>query len=417
MDDKSPNNAADNNSDSSAIQPSTKAASVSTPMPAKALPANRQTSIGSVLLLLIVILGAGVSGFLWWQGLAAQRGVAVELGILANRLDALSAEQRETQDQNASSNAADALALKQLEQRIGQQQQQITSQQQRLIRLSTTDRTDWLLAEVEYLMRLANQRLLMSQDVRGAAQLLNAADAILHELDDSALFGIRQKLAEEISALKAAAQIDVEGIYLKIQASADQAVQLRLYQRTNAELPPAEDVASQDWRNRLSSGFARALEKLKGYVRIRRNDNVFEPLIAPEYEQILRQSLHLQFEQAQSALLAGNEKLYVLSLQKTHDWIERYYQLDSTAVNALLGAINELKARPVSVEVPDISGSLRALKKYIATMHQLPEHEAPGKTPIPADKNRADTVEQTGTGEPVRATPEAAAQSDAGEAP
>ena len=49
---------------------------------------------------------------------------------------------------------------------LSQVDQRINAQQQRLINLSTTSREDWLLAEAEYLLRLANQRVLIEREPR-----------------------------------------------------------------------------------------------------------------------------------------------------------------------------------------------------------------------------------------------------------
>ena len=58
--------------------------------------------------------------------------------------------------------------LEQLEASLALQRQEIT-------RFGATDRKDWLLAEVEYLLRLVNQRLIMAGDVVAAAALLQRA--------------------------------------------------------------------------------------------------------------------------------------------------------------------------------------------------------------------------------------------------
>ncbi|TBR36406.1 hypothetical protein CBF23_015170, partial [Marinomonas agarivorans] len=61
---------------------------------------------------------------------------------------------------------------------------------EKLKRLENTTKEDWKLAEAEYLIRLANQRLLMEKDVIGAKNmLLNAVD-ILEQLDDPLLFDV-----------------------------------------------------------------------------------------------------------------------------------------------------------------------------------------------------------------------------------
>src|SRR5690606_35948157 len=45
-----------------------------------------------------------------------------------------------------------------------------------LARLRVVDRSDWLLAEAEYLLRLANQHAILGQDAPAAAALLTQAD-------------------------------------------------------------------------------------------------------------------------------------------------------------------------------------------------------------------------------------------------
>ena len=70
-------------------------------------------------------------------------------------------------------------------------------QRQRLLEYTTTDRSDWTLAEAEYLLRLANQRIIMAADTRSAIALLGSADGLLLELDDSDLYPVRATIAAD----------------------------------------------------------------------------------------------------------------------------------------------------------------------------------------------------------------------------
>jgi len=56
---------------------------------------------------------------------------------------------------------------------------------------------DWKLAEAEYLLRIANHRLLMERDALTAGQLLTTADKILADLGDFSVFDVRSRLADE----------------------------------------------------------------------------------------------------------------------------------------------------------------------------------------------------------------------------
>jgi uroporphyrin-3 C-methyltransferase len=229
--------------------------------------------------------------------------------------------------------------------------------------LATVDRRDWLLAEVEYLLRLANQRAQLGHDPRAAAQLLSSADAILRELDDAALHSVRAELAKEISALQNSADIDIEGVYLALQGLASEAAKLALYQAPSYVAEAPKEVTGE-WQERLQNGLDRALSKLQSYIRISHHDEDFKAQLAPEQEAALRASLRLMFEQAQMALLANRPALYHRSLDKAAVWLQEYYQLDDRR-DGLLQQISAVRDMPVSPEMADISGSLRSLKVYL----------------------------------------------------
>lgn len=257
-------------------------------------------------------------------------------------------------------------ALAQLRSDATQRTNDLTQRSQRMAaeleELRTVNRDDWLLAEAEYLLRLAIQRAQLSGDASSAAKLLSSADAILRDLDDPALHGVRQQIAEDIAALQTTADFDIEGRYLALAGLAKQAEGLTLYQ------PPSyqpEPVAATDsgWQDRLKNGFVRAWEKLRSYIRIRRHDQKFNVALAPEQEAVLRASLRMLFEQAQLALLAEQPALYRRSLEKAQSWIEDFYRLDDSA-EGLVKEIGGLIDAPVSAAMPDLSASLQGLKEY-----------------------------------------------------
>jgi uroporphyrin-3 C-methyltransferase len=273
--------------------------------------------------------------------------------------------------QSLSDQGADArVGREQLAAQIDKLQLRQQEQWQRLEALTTTDRSDWRLAEAEYLLQLANQRLLMGGDPKVALEQLTAADAIVRAIDDSALLPTRAALARDIAALKAVEVVDVDGIYLAINAVAEQAARLRLIN------PPAlrEETAAAapapaNWGERLQNGLRAALAKLDQLVQIRRRDQPYQPLLAPQYEAALRQNLQLMFEQAQMALLSGNQKLYEHSLEKAHSWLTTYFTVDEQATQTLAQTIDELRAKHVRVALPDVSESRHALQVYLKSRH------------------------------------------------
>jgi uroporphyrin-3 C-methyltransferase len=329
----------------------------------KAAKPKRSGVVIALLALLIAILALALTAWQYQQEYLLAKTEASATSGLKAELQTLSASQTEL----VASFAAQREALAQLRLDNSSQLNALSRRSQELETkmqsLTTVDRQDWLLAEVEYLLRLANQRAQLSHDPRAAAQLLSNADSILRELDDAALHPVRAELAKEISALQNSADVDIEGVYLTLQGLATEAGKLKLYQAPSYSAEEVEET-SEEWQQRLQSGLDNAWAKLRSYIRIRHHDQNFKAQLAPEQEAALRASLRLMFEQAQLALLANRPVLYQRALDKAAAWLQEYYQLDDHR-DGLLKQISTVRAMPVSPEMADISGSLRSLKVYL----------------------------------------------------
>jgi len=360
-----PDSGTDNN------KPSTRTVALPKPLPA----GRSGPSWWAWALAMTVALAAAAGSAYLWQHDESQRQQQQQQQLALEAARSQTQQQSQTLSQlqqlSQRQQTASQQRIEQLEQQLRGQGQQLDSLQKRLLSLSTTDRADWLLAEAEYLMRLANQRLLMGKELSGARDLLAAADAIVLELDDSALYPVRAALADNMAALAAAGSFDLEGRYLRLAALADRAAQLRLFQQPQFEAPePEPEIAVTDsWQRGVERGIEGALAKISGYISYRRRDQNYRPAVAPEQEVAVRQNLQLLFEQAQLALLAGKQKFYQRSLQRAQDFLQRYYSVDETSATAISSAIGELLLEPIERQLPDISSSPRALKSYLQRLH------------------------------------------------
>ena len=329
----------------------------------QAAPRRRGGGLLASLALLVALAAAGGAGWLYYQliYLSTQQNATFTAEMQA----ALNAA-------NARNDASEA-ALNRQRERLSElnsliDQQQSVSQRQfqqlseQLQELSAVDRNDWLLAEAEYLLRLANQRLQLSGDSRAAARLLGNADAILRELDDPALHPVRSELAKELSALQSLSDIDIEGLYLQLEGLAGEVDKLEAYKAPEYIPSPVAD-ADSTWQSGLAAGFQRAWEKLRSYIRIRQHDEKFRAELAPEQADVLRASLRMMLEQAQLALLAERPAVYQRALDKAANWLQRYFPLNDRR-QALAAQLEQLGQADIRGERPDISGSLRALKEY-----------------------------------------------------
>jgi uroporphyrin-3 C-methyltransferase len=90
-----------------------------------------------------------------------------------------------------------------------------------------------------------------------------------------------------------------------------------------------------------------------------------QALMDPQWEGLVRQNMRMLLEQAQVALLSGNQSLYKESLQRALHWVGEFFESDESAARAMAREINQLIDLNVAATMPNISRSLRALDDAI----------------------------------------------------
>ena len=85
----------------------------------------------------------------------------------------------------------------------------------------------------------------------------------------------------------------------------------------------------------------------------------------PEQHYFVTENLKFALNSAQFALLRDDPAAYQRNLYNARAWITETFDSSDAAVASLLTEIDALLAEPVQVELPDISGSLAALREVI----------------------------------------------------
>lgn len=235
-----------------------------------------------------------------------------------------------------------------------------------------TSSEDWLLAEVEYLIRLANQRVLMEKDAKGAASLLSSADEIVEQTSGITAYRLRESLALDIANLKGVASLDIDGVFVSLSAMSAQVPKLpRKQQVRNNRQEFASDVAStQSYAQQFISLITNLGSRVANLVDYRRDGVAITPILPPKEEYYLRQNLILKFEMAQLALLRGDGTVYRTSLAEAKRWINLHFIGDDPMTLSLVSSLDAAYEVEVDRELPNISASLRAVRELLNTFHQ-----------------------------------------------
>jgi len=314
----------------------------------------------TILLLLLVAALAGSSWFGWmqWQ----QRAVLAE--SLQARLTAFEGQIERQQQVTVRAGQQQSKAIKTLQDQLYSLRLLTNRQAEQILTLGTATRGDWLLAEAAYLVRLANQRLQVERSVDNPLAILESVDGIFVQINDPELLAVRNALAVDIAALRMVEKVDPEGIYLELQAISAALETLSILE-PHAD-PEAVQLAqagqdSEQPPSSLAETLQRFSDNFGNLIVLQRRQQPIEPLLNGAEQTMVRQNLYLLLEQAQSALLREEQRIYSISLTKVEALLRRYFQLNSES-EASIARLQILAERSVNQTLPDISGSQNAIQ-------------------------------------------------------
>ena len=209
------------------------------------------------------------------------------------------------------------------------------------------------LAEVDYLLRLAGERLALFGDIASADIALGLADSQLQELDDPLYLAVRRKIDESRTALSRVPTLDIVQVSGKIAAIQSAVPGLPFPGETPVEVI-VEDQPDAGWWQKIKNA-------IKPLVKVRRRvDKDLE--LTLEDKDFLRQGLWLQLESARLALIRRDVMAWDLSLSRATASLSNRFDSNSQLVHEANSDIEELKAVALVQELPDVSAPWRQLR-------------------------------------------------------
>lgn len=330
-----------------------------------------------VILMLLLLAGAAGGGAWWlWQRLQLSEQAAASQGQqMQAALTALGNRQGHEQQQFA--------------QQLQGLREQLDANRAALQTLREQDgrgRGDWQVAEAEYLIRIASNRLQLERDVGTALSALESADARLRETGDPALLPVRQALAGDIQALRSTARPDLPGLSLAINGMVATIDTLPLAgvspptggaQGTHGS-GTAQAAADKEkpvgWRQ-LAQGL---WDTLKTLVVIRQHAKPVRPLLPPSQRYFLTENLRLMLEQARLALLNEDNTDFQQRLSAAQAWIETYFNVEAPATRGVLDTLSRLQKQDIRPALPDIANAVKAIEHYRETHRATPAASTAG---------------------------------------
>lgn len=339
----------------------------------------RNKRSGSGLLTLVIVLLPLLAGIGWlaWQQMLMQQALTattqqnqqLQQGLSAQAAEIELLRQRPEPVEVPDNSAELAQLQTTLGNEIRRLQQQLADVQNRPADSAAAADFDWKIFEAEYLIDLAVRKLQLEYDLDSAVALLEQADAALLTANHAGAFTVRQAIAGDLTRLRATEDIDVEGIYLRIESLIDNVGQLDLlasmredFERRFAEAP-ASTTQNSVTPEETSGWLAYTLAFLGDVFVWREWDERPEAMLAPGQESVIKLNLRLLLEQAQLALLQRNPQQYTSALQQTEEWLRRYAVLDSASGSSIAAELQALRALDINPSLPSLAASQNSIRE------------------------------------------------------
>lgn len=283
--------------------------------------------------------------------------------------------------------------LNQLEQRLKQIGQfetelgRLTADQsaleRRLTNLSQKTPDDWLIAEADYLVRMAGRKLWLEQDPATALSLLKTADERIAAMQQPSLFSLRKALAADMEQVASVRSTDIAGNVYALDEIMKRIERLTPGRNKQEYTPPTDETISDslnDWQTNLAKSW-KAL--INDFVTVRQRTGDITPLLSPEQEWYLKENIRTKLLQAQLALYRHDELSFREAILMAGGWVKLYFSVDSGTGAQILERLDSLASLRIDAVPISKFQSSDMLRTLVQEGVKAPQ-PIPDPTPIPA---------------------------------
>lgn len=299
----------------------------------------RPLTTGFGVLLVFVMLLAVAAATVAWHSEKQHRRAKKEVRTLDAHLTEVQNEMR---------------AVRVREETLGTQLKQQQQTLDRLLASGPDLRQRWLADRVSAAVSVAEQALALNQNVTAAQQALAAADRLLASQTEVALLPVRRALQQDLGVLSGIEHPDVPGIYLRLQALDRRLATLELPREAGQRSPGTAVTATP--AATPASLWESGLAKFRSLIVIRDYDKPLQPLLDDARRQLVRDQLGLTLDQAELALLRGEDVLYRAALESLSLRVQRDFAALPNAVLApVINELAALQALRVQISLPPLA--------------------------------------------------------------
>ena len=226
------------------------------------------------------------------------------------------------------------------------------------------------LLEIEYLIRVANQKSTLERNPAAARFLMKEVSERLEKNSNliSEFTIIKEAIDQDIKALETIDLPDISKIYQEIDNIAKRVTSLEFSVDIEGSSKSAKDIENtESGFNNLNtdSVFLNILiSELSKLVEFGKIDTEFKPVLSDKEDHLLRQRVNINLDIAKLSLLRGNNEIFRESLAEAKETLSSHFQLNEglDSIHADLKALDDVL---VEKQGASLSRSLSCVRNSI----------------------------------------------------
>ena len=235
---------------------------------------------------------------------------------------------------------------------------------------------DWLIAQSFFLVSNAQNILSFTDNIHAAIVNLNQADLLLVKVDDPKITLIREKIIEDLLALKNVPYVDVRGSNFKLDSIYNNIDNMPLNEFLDEKAhgmlfkkQENKDGSIQNWRENLWNSIKTFSSR---FIEVRRrNDTVVNEFLSPAQTNILLKNLKTELLLAKVALNNKDQESFNNNIAQISTHIKAYFDVNNEVCKNNLEALDELANTVITVQKPNELKSFTAFSKLATEYFHL----------------------------------------------
>ncbi len=326
------------------------------------------TGLVSLIVLLTLLLGGGAVYWLYDKMKASQLQASEQIKQYDSKMSDLASQVKESTSKvssMASAQQSSSNDFKNTLDDLSSKQSVFTDTLETIQNKKPKQESDWVIAEVEYLLTVAQQRLSLERDVPTALAAMQGADSRLRDLGNPNLNGVREQLIKEMNALRKVEDADISGMVLTISdfTTGVEALPLKDFEvptLNDIKIPTKEEALAGDWKDMGMSMWGDLIH----LVEIKDQEVPNEILFDPEKRFFLYQNLQLELTSAKLSILRRDSGSMKASLSRVTNLLNGFFDTAAAPVKSMLAQIATMEDLDLKPPMPEVTQALNLLKEY-----------------------------------------------------